>query len=776
MAARTKARRARKQSPTWWKWTKRTVTVFFLLTLIAGSILGFMFMQELNKAKEKIVNLSQLRDEVSTEPSYIYASDGKTVLYQISAEYRKFVPYEQIPKNVRNAVLAAEDKRFFEHGGVDAYALGRTLLTAVKDRSVTQGGSTLTMQLAKLLYTKGERTFSRKLGDIAMAYQMEKQLTKEEIFELYLNKVYFGSGAWGISAAADVYFGKNLDQLTIGEAALLARLVRRPSDENPYRNPKKALENRDVVLRIMRDENMITEDEYQKALDEKPKFQRKPKQTNERFNRANYFVWHVLDDLRRLHPDINLADGGYKIYTTLDPGLQNVAEDAVRETVRDHRRDLVTTAAFVAMDSDGRILCEVGGVDFARNQFNVVKDGLRQPGSSFKPFVYATAFATGAVSINDSISNAPFAWPLPGARPWTPKNSSGHYGGPVSVQTAFKMSMNVPAARVMYKTGPNTVLAYCRTNFGFTSPNLIGMPAMCLGAEEVTPLEMARAYSVFMLRGNRAEPYCIDRIIAPDGSVVEAYEPNISKNVLDANVTDQIDALMRAVVTSGTGTRASGVPDARGKTGTTSDNKDAWFCGYADGVVGIGWVANEIPRKDRPAKYMPMGRSVFGGKVTVEFWAKIMKYAQRKFGHPSDRPSLSRILASSRGSSDEIPENLPEDTPVPPDDPNKGPKNATDPGTGATPPIGPPDGGTVPPDTGPTHVQPPTGGPASVPPTTPPIKPPTNPPDNEKDSDMVPVEICAETGMRASIYCPETVTRRFQRGKEPRKRCTVHGG
>lgn len=779
VAARSSAKRAgktRKTSPRWWKWTKRCFFIGSTLFFISGSIFAYMFIEELKVAEAKVANLDELMEAVERSPSQIFSADGK-LLYQVSAEYRKAVEYEDIPDNVKNAVLAAEDKRFFEHPGVDAKALARILFTNVKEQRAAQGGSTLTMQLAKLLYTNSEKSFKRKLGDMAMAYAIEKRLTKEEILQLYMNKVFFGGGAHGIQAAADVYFNKTIDKLTIGESALLARCVRRPSEENPFRDPEKAIENRNIVLRVMLDEKLISSAEYEEAKAEKYKFNRHVNGESEKFLRSEYFVWHVLESLKRDFPDISLSQGGYKIYTTLDTTMQSVAEAAVKDTVKNHRRQGVTTAAFVAMDRDGRILCEVGGLNFKKNQFNVVTDGYRQPGSSFKPFIYATAFSTGAIGINDSVSNEKFAWPMPGAsKPWTPKNSSGRYGGTVSVSTAFKMSMNVPMARVMEKTGPNTALAFCRSNFGFTSPHLLAVPALCLGSGEVTPLEMAQAYSTFMLRGNRAKPYCISRVVGPDGTVLRLYQPEITANALDQRVADEIDALMRMVVTSGTGKRAGGVPNARGKTGTTSDNKDAWFCGYADGVVGIGWIANEVPREGKSPIYLPMSSRTFGGTVTVEFWAKVMKYAQKRFGKQMERPSMSSIFRNGQPVEDIGPGDVPEDTPPvedPPEDvpinepiilpgepvPNPGQTTGTT-GTqdpGQTPPVGP---GTTPPPIGPGT-------------TRPPVKPPGDPP---REESLVDIDVCADTGMRSSIYCPETVTRRFARGQEPRRRCSKHGG
>ncbi|MBC8065640.1 MAG: hypothetical protein H7Y17_12485, partial [Chlorobia bacterium] len=284
------------------------------------------------------------------------------------------------------------------------------------------------------------------------------------------------------------------------------------------------------------------------------------------------------------------------------------------------------------------------------------------------------------------------------------------------------------------------------------------------------PLEMAQAYSTFMLRGNRAKPYCISRVVGPDGTVLRLYQPEITSNALDQRVADEIDALMRMVVTSGTGKRAGGVPNARGKTGTTSDNKDAWFCGYADGVVGIGWIANEVPREGKSPIYLPMSSRTFGGTVTVEFWAKVMKYAQKRFGKQMERPSMSSIFRNGQPVEDIGPGDIPEDTPPVEDPPEEDPisdpvvlpgEPVPNPGqtTGTT---GTQDPGQIPPV-----------GPGTAPPVGPGIRPPVDPP---REEGLVEVDVCADTGMRSSIYCPETVTRRFARGQEPRRRCTKHGG
>lgn len=629
----------------------------FTGAFIGGSIFGVMFLNAYKDAQVLVENLDDKMLALASEsnPSVIYSSDGKK-LYVVQGVYRKVLgDYSKIPPNMRYAILAAEDRRFFDHSGIDWWSMLRVLFTAAREGRASQGGSTLTMQLAKRMYSNSERTFKRKIQDMALAVAMERKLSKEQILTLYLDQVYFGSGAWGVQAASDVYFGKPVDKLTLGECAMLARCVQSPSRENPYRNLAKAVENRNLVLGIMRDESWITADQYAKAVAETPKLRSKQRPTmNVDLRDCPYFVRHVLDDLDAKGIDFDaLKQGGYKIYTTVDTDMQNVAEEQVRRIVRRYRGDGVTQGAFVLMDKDGQIKAEVGGVSYEKNQFNIVTQGRRQPGSSFKPFVYATAFANHQVSIWDSLPNQRHAFELGGGRrnTWTPKNSNGKYSDSISVISAFKWSVNVPAVWAMSRVGPDAVIQYANGAFGFSS-KFRPVMSLALGAAEVSPLDMAQAYSVFMLRGNRATPYTITKIVGPDGETIEDAKPNIVPNVIGEEVTDEIDALMRAVVVSGTGREAGEVPNARGKTGTTSDNKDAWFCGYSDGLVGIGWIGNERIVNGR-AVYRSMDSSVFGGTVTVQMWTNIMARAHERFATPmGDRP-LADQVASGRGGGDD---------------------------------------------------------------------------------------------------------------------------
>ncbi|HZH97535.1 MAG TPA: transglycosylase domain-containing protein, partial [Fimbriimonadaceae bacterium] len=489
---------------------KRYLYPVVLILLVGVTFVLVKFGISLFHASKTIENLPEKMAQLRAEPSKIFSADGK-LLYTSSEQYRLPVELGEVPPKLRDAVLVAEDKRFYEHQGVDPVGIGRALFNLGKKG----GGSTLTMQLSKQLYTSTERSLDRKLNDIALAVMMERRMTKDEIFQLYLNQVYFGSGAYGIKAAAEVFFGKSLDALTLGESALLARCVRLPSTQNPLTNPEAALANRDVVLALLRNEGKISEKEYESALREKLRLKPNPKVTQAKIHAAPYAVQHVLQVLRETRPDIDLNEGGYRIDTTINAEIQEDAEQAVQSLVRRYRRGKVNWGAFLLMDRQGRILAEVGGADYKLNQFNVVSMGKRQPGSAFKPFVYATALANGDLDPDESLSNERHTWRIPGGKPWTPENSNGKYSGRMSVEYAFKHSVNVPAVHVIDKTGPDHVVAYASQVFGFKS-RLDPVLPLALGSSAVSPLEMAQAYSVFQSGGDRATPFIISRIQGPE--------------------------------------------------------------------------------------------------------------------------------------------------------------------------------------------------------------------------------------------------------------------
>jgi len=762
--APSKRKSKRKSSPIK-KFLKRTGCVLFIVFGLAFLILFYRFAKIYQDSESLISEVEKNLALMDKRPSVIYSADGK-IIYRVSCEYRDAIKsINEVPDLVKNATLAAEDKRFYHHSGVDVIALARMAFTNAKEGRMAQGGSTLTMQLAKVVATKSEKTIDRKMRDIALAYRMEKQLTKDQILLFYLNKVFYGNGAYGIKAAANVYFGKRLDQLTVSEAAMLSRCVRRPTRENPFYDLDAAKRNRDVVLKIMLDEKMIDQQQYDHATRERIALRKKIAGSGAVTFAAPYFVQYVLANLKKECPDVDLSQGGYEIYTTLDTRIQETAEEEVRNIVRANRRKKVTTSAFVMIDADGKVISMVGGVSFKRNQYNVVAQGHRQPGSAFKPFVYATGLETGALRQSQSLENQPVRFPNGDGTDYRPENSNHQHSGPVSIKTAIQHSINIPAVNAIHEVGPSRVVDYAHDKFGFTS-KLEPYLSLALGASAVSPLEMAQGYSVFMLMGDRATPYGITKIVGPDGMVVKAYKPNIVRGCISASTASYIDECLRAVVTNGTAASSrSMLPEGtRGKTGTTSDNRDAWFCGYTDNLVAIGWVGNEQYNSAlKKWDYPPMSSSAFGGTVTVKMVAKIMKKAHDLIGRNFKRDEGSRSaepVNSLQPSGDE-----------PPADGNTQQPDTDDIGGGVTEPANvAPDGTTT---TSDPALEPTTAREPAMPTVTPsePRKPRTK---TERREEFDEIEVCAETGLRATIYCPETIVKKFPKGKGPRRRCKLH--
>ncbi len=735
---------------------------------------------------------------MSTPTTRILSRDGQ-VLFSVSKESRTPLKLDQIPKFVRNAVLAAEDHRFYQHSGVDLTSMARIVFVDMRGHKLSQGGSTITMQLVKLLFNGSSKTFRRKLNDIAYAQVLEQKLPKDRILELYLNKVFFGNGAFGIGEAAKVYFNKSIDDLTIGEAAMLARCIRRPSYENPIRDLETATNNRDVVLGIMRDDQMITEEQYEKAIEEKPHINPKPTMQGV-YVRAGteHFVKHVTKFLEK-DLGLDLMTGGYTIETSLDLSLQKLALRTVQDYVDENRHLKMNQAAFMVMDSDGYILAEIGALNFAKHQYNIVTNGALQPGSGFKPIVYATALKQGTITMDSMLSNAYIEEHDDLGRTWIPKNSDPRRENQpsYSLRTALASSINLCAIHTIHDLGPAEVVQTAYDSFGFHS-KLAPYDPLALGSSAVSPLEMAEAYSVFMLHGDRVHPQPVVRVVDADGNQVKQYDPQKTVGAFDAHVADEVDELLRGVVEYGTGTAAQKVPDARGKTGTTNDAKDAWFTGYADGVLAVGWFGHEVWDKDTKTWVeRPMSREVYGGNSMAKVWADVMVVARQKYGKsvngpsskPADRPKIKELPASADVDPDLIamPADAKDASPLGGDGSKTTPPSSSPP-PGASSPLTQPD----PDGKAATQTGPPDGvktgedNPASVassPPT------PTRPDKTEKpartkrpekpkddtDSDTVTVEICEDSGLLANPYCPETVTRTFKKGKEPKRKCRIHG-
>lgn len=714
------------------------------LGLLIGIVWFLIYMFTNIKNAESLVDKTSEKIQAhNSKPSRIYSADNK-ILFELNPIYKENISLSRVPKHMIKAILAAEDKRYYEHPGVDWLGLARASVNFVKERKVSGGGSTITMQLAKRLFSASEVKMQRKVQDIAIAINMEKRYTKDQILEIYLNTVYFGEQAYGIAAASSIYFNKEVEDLTLGESAMLARCVRTPARENPVRDYQTANMNKNVVLRTMFDEGWITQKEYNRAKNEEPEVQKNPSVRGGRILRAPYFVRSVIQELRQ--KGIELTQGGYTVVTTLDAEVQKEAEAAVAQMVESKKWVGVNAGAFICMDSEGRILADVGGLN-PKNQVSRTTQSIMQPGSSFKAFVYAEALKEGVVTENSMISNARLK--LPGrtkTEPYMPRNSHGGYGGSYSLFSAFAQSMNVPAVRTFWDLGPKKGADLIKEDFGFTS-KLDKVASLALGSSNVRPIEMLRAYSVFMLEGRRAEPYRIKQVLDASGEEVLAGQSSYTPTRIGPEVCQVMDRLLRGVVTSGTGASAGVIDEARGKTGTTDEGKDLWFCGYAKGIVGISWAGSEYynSRRDRwYQKAMPRG---FGGDVSAPMWAKAMRIALDKYG--SDvKPDFRAARSSETEQGNREQEKPIEDVPPITDDTNL------------------PAGDPMAPPVDPTGVG---ENPALTPPA--PKREDGKKPEIDEE---VSLEVCADSGMIATQYCPETITRKFVKSKRPKSKCKLH--
>lgn len=758
MPSKPAKKRSKSVSP-WKKAIRNILIILFVLGSVAAFAGTFFLNEFLKEASKTVQNLPELVQQSRGEPTTIVSSDNK-VLLKLAVEYRKEVSIAEIPETVVKTTLAAEDIRFYEHRGVDAIALGRILLIESFSKGKTTGGSTLTMQLAKLMYTSSERTFDRKLRDMALAVQMEKLLTKDQILEFYLNTVYYGEGAYGVGAAADVYFGKKLEDLTLAEAALLSRAVRRPSDENPRANLDVAIRNRNVVLKILLDEEKITRSEYDEAVNEEVKLAPERVRFDGTTGKVSpYFVDYVLREVRRVLPDVDLKKGGYRIETTINQQLQGRVEREMNKTINGYRT--IRTGAAIIVDRSGRVRAMFGGPSYKADQFNGASQGRRQPGSSFKTFVYLAAVQNGLVRTPyGSVDNSVVTYRENG-RIKSPKG--GGPKGMVPMKSAIASSYNNAAWHTLAKVGPANLVKALHEELGFVS-EIPAVPSLALGAGSVSPLEMAQAYTVFPLKGRRATVFGVERIIGPNGLPVYGANPSLKQTKYSERTVDVIDECLRAVVTSGTGRAASSVKYARGKTGTTNDNKDAWFAGYTNEYVGIVWFANPIKTGKRVV-YQEMGSSVMGGRVSAPAWAQIMRATQEILGEKApvesgrDRSRYDDIdREEQRERRERSPD--PDDTVTPVREPR--PDREAPVVEPTTPEADPASAG------GAT-----TTAPATDPARTTPA--PVNPPPREEGirQETVTVEICAESGQRATVYCPERVTRSFPKGREPKGRCPL---
>lgn len=542
-------------------------------------------------------------DAIERVPSVTYLDRNGVLIAARGSEQTQPVNLASLPDYVPAAFIAVEDRRFYHHPGFDPIGMVRAIVANMRAGRVVQGGSTLTQQLAKNLFLTPDQTMKRKVQEIMLAVWMELRFTKEEILTLYLNRVYFGAGAYGIEAAAQRYFDKSASELTVGEAALLAGLLKAPSRYSPLSETERAAGRATVVLNEMEEAGVITAEQREAAVLEPVRVSRTLATQH-----AQYFVDWLDREVRTLIGE-NGAD--LVVETTLDLTLQAQAERAVRAILeRDEGRG-VEQAALVALDGEGRVRAMIGGGSYADSQFNRAVDARRQAGSAFKPFVYLAAMEAGYTP-DTPVEDQPLT-----IGNWSPRNYDGSFRGRMTMQQAVAASVNTVAAYVADRVGRDRVASAAR-RLGITSPiNL--QPAMALGAVEVSPLEMAQAYAAFSNGGRRARAHGISRIRTRDGRVLYERTEGGAQQVINNPPLYYMNQMLRSVLTGGTATsaRIEGF-DLAGKTGTTSDYKDAWFVGYTGGFVTAVWVG----RDDNT----PM-RRVTGGSSPAAIWRQFMAAA-----------------------------------------------------------------------------------------------------------------------------------------------------
>ncbi|NNL48451.1 MAG: PBP1A family penicillin-binding protein [Acidimicrobiia bacterium] len=553
----------------------------------------------------------------------VFAADGSVLAEWHAGEDRIMTTIDQIPQHMIDAVISIEDERFWTHAGVDMQAIIRAARVNTKVGSIVQGGSTITQQYIKNTLLTNEVTLERKVEEASLALKLESTLTKEEILERYLNTVYFGSGAYGISTAAASYFGKPVSQLTVSEASLLAGLIQAPSSIDPRNNPEGALARRELVLQKMVELDYV--DYATAATANVQPLVLAPRPTDSLRTRYPYFVEELkrrlLDDERLGATPTDryntLFKGGLRIYTTIDPASQAMAEQAIANVVPEDGPDV----ALVAIEpGTGMVRALVGGRDFYDEDdpiamFNLATQGQRQPGSAFKPFVLAAALESG-IELDDIIAGGREVVIETDAKPWEVENYASLRFPDLPVLEATVFSVNVAYARLVDIVGPEKVTEIA-ARLGINGP-LLPYHALALGAQEVSPIDMASAYSTFAAGGLHSEPIFFTGIETTDGDVVIDNAPP-AKRVIDTWISDQVTTALTQVVERGTGVRANIGRPVAGKTGTSQDHKDAWFVGYTpqlSAAVWVGYAESPAPMEEPNTPF-----SITGGTWPAEIWA-----------------------------------------------------------------------------------------------------------------------------------------------------------
>jgi len=702
------------------------------LVVAGGLVLGYALVV----AWPNMPSLDALTDYRPKVPLRIYTSDH-VLIGEFGEERRDVVHFKDVPDSLKKAILAIEDARFYDHGGVDLTGIIRAGFVALTNGHASQGASTITMQVARNFFLSSEKTYTRKIYEMLLAYRIERALTKDQILEVYMNQIYLGQRAYGFASAARVYFGKDLKDITLAEAAMLAGLPKAPSAYNPVVNPKRAKVRQEYILQRMLELNFITREQYDEAVAQ-PLVVKGPGRD---FSVHAEYVAEMVRQMMYAQYREETYTRGFNVVTTIDSADQQVAYTALRKGIMDYERrhgyrgpegfielpasaddreqaiddallehpdngELIAavvtaasprqiTVAFIdgstatiegdnlrfasgalstnaqpnrrirpgaivrvvksdtgkwsitqlpqvegaflsIIPQDGAIRSLVGGFDYNKNKFNHVTQAWRQPGSSFKPFIYSASLDKGlgpATVINDGPLY--FSAAETGGQPWEPKNYGGGFEGPMSMRTALQRSRNLVSIRILNHIGTKYAQQYI-TRFGFDAERHPAYLPMALGAGQVTPLQMAGAYSVFANGGYRVNPYLIAEVTDPNGAIVARAQPLVAEQnaprAIDARNAYVMNSLLQSVAQRGTGARTNILKrtDLAGKTGTTNDSHDAWFAGYQHTLAAIAWIGYDNPRS--------LGDRETGGGLSLPVWIDYMGAALK--GVPEFKPPV----------------------------------------------------------------------------------------------------------------------------------------
>jgi penicillin-binding protein 1A len=587
---------------------------------IAGGLVGLAI------SFRNLPDVRVLRTYAPSETTHIYDVKGKLLASLHGEANREVLPLNEISPHLKRSVIAVEDSSFFQHQGINLISVGRAMRANMAEGQTVEGSSTLTMQLVKNLFLSPERAYSRKIAEAVLALRIEQVFGKDQILALYLNQVYWGHNNYGAETAARSYFNKSARDLNLAEGAMMAGLIQAPESLSPFIDKKAAIDRQKTVLDRLLKLKWITPKEHKEALNYPIKYGK-----IQSFQRSQipYVTEAVVAELTKKFGRDSLLKGGMRIQTSIDTTLQNKAQDLVQRESSNIRYGGVYAdqMALVAVDPRTHyVKAMVGGVDHQKSQYNRATQALRQPGSSFKPFVYYAAFASGKYKPDSTIMDTPVGYP-DGYDMYYPQNYDRSFAGAMSIRHALEQSRNIPAIRLGQEVGLNKVIEICRS-IGVKSPiePVVSLP---LGAVDLTPLEMAGAYAAFASNGWYSDTSLVVQVTDSSGNMIWDNRPK-PRLVLDPWATAALNDTLQGVISRGTGKNAAIGRPAAGKTGTTSSERDIWFAGFTPQLAAAVWVGND--------DYTTLGRGATGGTVVAPIWGRFMSEAMKDAPVETFRP------------------------------------------------------------------------------------------------------------------------------------------